>query len=454
MMLGMKSLERSSLSGQLMRISLPIMASNLLQTLYTMADTFFLGKLGKEALSAPSITQNVSNFIIVFGTAFSIAGTTMISQAYGANNKNRERLDFLASQVFLVNLIMSLVVMTTGVVLARPLLTIMRVPAGITFDYTMQYMVITFFTMPLLFGDFVLRTTLQGVGDSLTPLYVQGTAVLLNIILDPIFIFGFGPIPPLEVAGAAWATLLARSISCSISMILLFSGYKRVRVRLQLMRPHKATLSLLTRIGLPASIGQSISSLGFAVVQGMVNSFGPAVIAAFGIGNRIQSVFHMPAYGISQGVAILVGKKLGEGDPDGAASIAKRGMLISGVFISVGMTLVLIFGRHVILFFVNDTEVVHHGVRMFWYTAPSVVFFAFYTIVLGAFQGGGETRPVMTMNLVRLWALRVPLCSVLPLLFGLGSQGIWLGMLLSNTIVALWSLYLFRRGSWKVSLYS
>jgi Na+-driven multidrug efflux pump len=186
----------------------------------------------------------------------------------------------------------------------------------------------------------------------------------------------------------------------------------------------------------------------------MVNSFGPAVIAAFGIGNRIQSVFHMPAYGISQGVAILVGKKLGEGDPDGAASIAKRGMLISGVFISVGMTLVLIFGRHVILFFVNDTEVVHHGVRMFWYTAPSVVFFAFYTIVLGAFQGGGETRPVMTMNLVRLWALRVPLCSVLPLLFGLGSQGIWLGMLLSNTIVALWSLYLFRRGSWKVSLYS
>ena len=225
-------------------------------------------------------------------------------------------------------------------------------------------------------------------------------------------------------------------------------------VRPSLIKPHRPTLSLLVRIGFPASIGQSVSSLGFAVVQGMVNTFGPAVIAAFGIGNRIQSLFHMPAYGISQGVAILVGKKLGEGEPDEADALTRRGMLISGVFISIGMTLVLIFGRYVILFFVNDPDVALYGVQMFWYTAPSVICFAFYTIVLGAFQGGGETRPVMTMNIVRLWVLRVPLCYLLPMAFGLGTQGLWLAMLLSNLIVAVWAMILFHRGSWKVSLYA
>jgi putative MATE family efflux protein len=420
--------------------------------MYTLVDTYFLGKLGKEAISAPSITMNVSNFIIVFGTAFSIAGTTMISQALGADNHNRERIDFLASQVFLVNTVMSIMVMILGILLARPLMTLMQVPSGLTTQYTLTYMTITFLTMPLLFGDFVLRTTLQGTGDSLTPLYVQIIAVVLNIILDPLFIFGWGPINAMGVAGAAWATFIARSVSCSVSLYLLFVGYRRIRVRFSLMRPHRQTLTLLVRIGLPSSIGQSISSLGFAVVQGVVNSFGPAVIAAFGIGNRIQSIFHMPAYGLSQGTAVLVGKKLGEKDPESAAAIAKRSMIISGVFISIGMTLVLIFGRYVIRFFVDDPQVVHYGVQMFWYTAPSVVCFALYTVVLGAFQGGGETRPVMTMNLVRLWGLRVPLCYLLPIFFG--THGMWLAMLLSNAIVAAWALILYRRGSWKVSLYA
>ncbi|MDD3824274.1 MAG: MATE family efflux transporter, partial [Sphaerochaetaceae bacterium] len=182
--------DRSSLPKQLMLLSIPIMASNLLQTLYNMADAYFLGKLGKEAISAPSITMNVSNFLIVFGAAFSIAGTTMLSQAYGANRENRARHDFLASQIFLMNSLMSIVVTVAGVLLTKPLLMLMHVPSGITFDYTVQYMTITFLTMPFLFGDFILLGILQGIGDSLTPRYVQGVAVILNVVLDRIFIFG------------------------------------------------------------------------------------------------------------------------------------------------------------------------------------------------------------------------------------------------------------------------
>lgn len=441
-------LRKAPLMSELVKLSLPIMASNLLQTMYNMVDAYFLGKLGKEAISAPSIVSNISNFIIVFGVAFSVAGTTMLSQSYGNNPKNKERLDFLASQVFVVNTVMSIFVLVVGVVLANPLLTLMRVPSGITYHYTYQYMTITFLAMPLLFGDLILRGILQGVGDSLTPLFIQLGAVILNVILDPIFIFAF----KMEVAGAAWATFIARLVSCGVSFYILFKGSKGVKVRPSLFKPHKPTLSLMTKIGLPAAFGQSLSSLGFAVIQGVVNSFGPAVIAAFGVGNRVQSIFNMPGQGISQGVAIMVGKKLGEKESKEAEEVVRIGLWLIGIFIAIGMTLVLIYGRYIIIFFVNDSEVVAYGLEMFRFTTISVFFFSLYTVLLGAFQGGGRTRSIMALNLVRLWGLRVPLSYILPLAFNMGTNGIWIGMLTSNVVVTIWSFILYKRGSWKVTL--
>ncbi|NLA93427.1 MAG: MATE family efflux transporter [Spirochaetales bacterium] len=441
-------LRRAPLLTELIKLSLPIMASNLLQTMYNMVDAYFLGKLGKEAISAPSIVFNISNFIIVFGVAFSVAGTTMLSQSYGNNPDNKERLDFLASQVFVVNTFMSLVVLVLGLVLAHPLLTLMRVPSGLTYHYTYQYMTITYLAMPLLFGDLILRGILQGVGDSLTPLFIQLGAVVLNIILDPIFIF----VLKLEVAGAAWATLLARLVSCSISFYILFKGSKGVKVRPSLFKPHKPTLTLMAKIGLPAALGQSLSSLGFAVIQGVINFFGPAVIAAVGVGNRVQSIFNMPGQGISQGVAIMVGKKLGEEEPKEAEEVVRIGLWLIGIFIAIGMTLVLIYGRYIIIFFVNDPEVIAYGLEMFRFTTISVFFFSLYTVALGAFQGGGRTRSIMTLNLVRLWGLRVPLSYLLPLVFNMGTNGIWIGMLASNVLTTIWAFILYKRGSWKVTL--
>ncbi len=441
-------LRRAPLLTELIKLSLPIMASNLLQTMYNMVDAYFLGKLGKEAISAPSIVFNISNFIIVFGVAFSVAGTTMLSQSYGNNPDNKERLNFLASQVFVVNTFMSLVVLVLGLVLAHPLLTLMRVPSGLTYHYTYQYMTITYLAMPLLFGDLILRGILQGVGDSLTPLFIQLGAVVLNIILDPIFIF----VLKLEVAGAAWATLLARLVSCSISFYILFKGSKGVKVRPSLFKPHKPTLTLMAKIGLPAALGQSLSSLGFAVIQGVINFFGPAVIAAVGVGNRVQSIFNMPGQGISQGVAIMVGKKLGEEEPKEAEEVVRIGLWLIGIFIAIGMTLVLIYGRYIIIFFVNDPEVIAYGLEMFRFTTISVFFFSLYTVALGAFQGGGRTRSIMTLNLVRLWGLRVPLSYILPLVFNMGTNGIWIGMLASNVLTTIWAFILYKRGSWKVTL--
>ncbi len=434
---------------ELLILSMPIMLGNLLQVFYNTADAFFLGKLGKEAISAPSITMNISNFIIVFGVAFSVAGTTMIAQAYGNNSENKERLTLLASQVVLVNVCMSIIVTLVGFSPTHPLLNIMNVPEGLTYTYTYSYMSITFLSMPFFFLDLSLRSIFQGVGDSITPLYIQLVAVIVNMILDPIFIFGLGIIPSMEVFGAALATFLARMLSGLLALILLIKGKRGIRISLLKMRPHNPTLHLIAKIGLPSSIGQSISSLGFAVIQGSINSFGPVVIAAMGVGNRIQSFFHMPSQGISQGVSILAGNKLGNNEPDEAQKVVNTGLLLIGIFISIGMTLVLIFGKWVIIFFVDDPLVIKEGTFMFYITAPSVVIFSLFTILLGAFQAGGRTKDIMAMNVTRLWGLRVPLVYLIPAIFVIGSHGIYIAMLMSNVIITIWALHTFRKGLWK-----
>jgi Na+-driven multidrug efflux pump len=256
----------------------------------------------------------------------------------------------------------------------------------------------------------------------------------------------------MEVFGAAAATFIARFISGFISLTLLIKGKHGVRISWKGMKPHKPTLHLISKIGFPSGVGQSISSLGFAVIQGSINSFGPVVIAAMGVGNRIQSLFHMPSQGISQGVSILAGKKLGSNEPKEAQKVVNTGLLLIGVMISIGMALVLIFGKWVIIFFVNDPLVIEEGTVMFMFTAPSVVIFALFTVMLGAFQAGGQTKDIMTMNITRLWGLRVPLVYLIPALFSVGSHGIYMAMLASNVITTIWACYVFRKGRWKVNL--
>lgn len=439
----LERLEGRSIPYQLFAIALPIMAANLLQSLYNLADTYFLGSLGAEAVSAPSITNNISSFLIVFGMGFSLAGTTMIGQVYGRTKQRGEILDKLASQVFLINVSLSLVISIAGILITKPLCRLMSVPEGITFDFTVTYMRLMFVGIPFMFIDQILRSTMQGMGDTVTPLLIQSITVGLNFVLDPIFIFVFD----LGVAGAAHATNIARFISAFVSLIILFSGRKGIRVSFRNMRPDKAILSKIFRIGFPSAVGQAISNLGFAVIQGVTNSFGPAVIAAFGIGSKITNFFTMPAMGISQGVQVLASRKLGEGDFKSASKVVKVALISIAVFITIGMGLCMVKGELVMQFFVQDEDVIFYGQQYFDVVTFSVIVFGIYTVITGAFNAGGKTKYTMWANILRLWGVRVPFAYILPIFFG--TYGLWFSMFASNVIAFLALIYPFVKGKWK-----
>ena len=430
---------------KLIKLALPIMLGNFFQMLYNLADTFFLGKIGKEALSAPSISMNLIFFMIVFAFGFSNAGTTLISQSKGKGD--RDRMDFYLGQMTSLILAIAVLISILGIIFTDSLLVLMQVPED-TFEYTSSYLRIIFSGIPFMFMSFVLRSSLQGIGNSLTPLLVQSLTVVLNIILDPILIFGFGPVPSMTVRGAAYATVFSRIVASAVGVAILLRGRRGIKLKFRNMKPDRKAMKLLLKIGIPASVGQGISALGFTVLQGVVNSLGSAVIAAFGVGNRIIGLFNMPAMGISQATAVLVGQQLGAKNHSGAWKVVKHSFITIFVFITLSMSLTFFKGSSVVRFFVNDPEVIRHGVMLFRIVSPSVIFFAMFTVSTGVFQGAGDTKPVMIFNIIRLWGIRVPLVYILAAFTSLGAVSIWTGMFVSNLLVSIAGFILLSRGRW------
>ncbi|RKX88210.1 MAG: MATE family efflux transporter, partial [Spirochaetes bacterium] len=252
---------------KLIKLALPIMLGNFFQMLYNLADTFFLGKIGKEALSAPSISMNLIFFMIVFAFGFSNAGTTLISQSKGKGD--RDRMDFYLGQMTSLILAIAVLISILGIIFTDSLLVLMQVPED-TFEYTSSYLRIIFSGIPFMFMSFVLRSSLQGIGNSLTPLLVQSLTVVLNIILDPILIFGFGPVPSMTVRGAAYATVFSRIVASAVGVAILLRGRRGIKLKFRNMKPDRKAMKLLLKIGIPASVGQGISALGFTVLQGVV----------------------------------------------------------------------------------------------------------------------------------------------------------------------------------------
>jgi putative MATE family efflux protein len=341
----------------------------------------------------------------------------------------------------------SVLISIIGLIIAKPFLFLLQVPDE-AFTYTYQYITIIFSGLPFMFMLFIFQAAMQGLGDAVTPLFVQLFTVVLNIALDPVLIFGIGLFPELEVQGAAIATVFSRFTGSVISLIILVRGTKGLQLQLKYIKPEKKAVRLLFKIGLPASLGQGISALGFTVLQGVVNSFGTAVVAAFGIGTRVIGLFNMPAIGMARATTSLVGRCLGAKDQELAKKVLVQSAVSISVFITIGMTITFFFGASVMKFFVNEPDVIRHGVSMFRIISVSVVAFALFTVMTGALQGSGDTKPVMYLNIIRLWGFRVPLAFLLSLILNLGPLGIWIAMFISNFLTAVSGFIYIKRGSW------
>lgn len=439
----------NSMMKNLMHLAFPIMIGSAVETLYNLTDAFFLGRLGSAQVGAPSIAFNIVFFLTVFGIGLSNAGMTLVSQSKGKGSD--DKANHFMNQTTSLLAFVSIALALLGALLSKGLLKLLATPEEV-FVFALPYMRIVFLGLPFTFIYFSFQASFTAIGDSSSPIKVHLLAVVLNVILDPILIYGLGSWQGMGVSGAAIATVLSQFVGAALSVLVMVRGRSGLKLSWHNMRPNLESWKLLGRIGLPASLGQGLSAFGFTVLQGVVNFFGTSAIAAFGVGNRIMHLFDIPTQGLSGASASLVGRFLGAKDEKGSMTVVKAALLLVLIMEIPLLTLAFIYGGSLVRLFVNDPEAIRLGSIMFQVVSPSLLAFGLFFALSGAFQGAGDTKIILILAVVRLWLIRVPLAYFLAFNTSVGVLSIWIAMFASNFLTAIIGFLYYKKGKWQQAL--
>jgi putative MATE family efflux protein len=423
----------------LFRLAWPIVLTNLLQTIYNLTDAYFLGKLGTIEISAPTITFPIIFIILSLATGFSQAATSMIAQYVGM--KNKKMAEKSAAQVLLTVFVVAVVVTVLGISFASPILRLINVPEEL-FEPAYGYLSVMMLAVPMMFFGELLSSIFRGWGNSGITLQVMFLTVGLNIVLDPIFIFVLG----LGVKGAALATLIARTVTFVYFLYILLRNKTGFTVHMKDFKPDFRMIKKIFAIGLPGSIGQSVTAIGFTFIMGIVTGFGPAVISIYGIGNRVLSMVTMFAIGMSLATATMAGQFVGADKPEKAKETVRVSATITFFIVLTISTLLFFFGQYVTKFFINEQEVIDLGYHFFRLVAFSLPFFATMSVFQGALRGTGHTTLATTADMLRLWAVRIPLVIWLSEVYGF--NGIFYAMIISNISAMIIAYVFLKVGKW------
>ena len=435
---------RGNLKKTILTLALPIMLGNAIQTIYQVVDLFWVSRLadGDNAVAAINFVWPIIFVTIAFGIGINIAGTSIISQFTGLNREREARQ--VAGQLLSFSFVFSLTLGLLGFFWGRNLLMLTGAE-GAMLELSWQFLKIIFAGMPTMFVFFAFQSIKQGQGDTLTPMILAGSSVVLNIILDPIFMFTLN----MGISGAAWATVVSRALASFAGLYLIFATDNGLRVLPADLPFRLKILKKIVRVGLPAALGNSVEGLGFMVLNIFVLSFGSLTVAAFGIGNKINSLVLMPAMGIGMALAAIVGQNLGADQIDRATRAVIEAIKMAVLILAVGGGTLFFLAPLVVGIFTSDPVVLEQGIYYLRLISLSIPLMGIFQPFVGAFQGSGHTVTAMLITTGRLWGLRIPLILLLNNLTLLAEKSVWYAMAVSNLLICIVAFALFTRGHWK-----
>ena len=449
-------MRKQILEGDIIRTAMtlawPVMLSNAFQTVYNLTDAFWLGKMGPEAVAAPSIAWPIIFLLISLSGGFGIAGLALVSQYIGAGEP--EKANKAAGQLLTILLTASSIAAIVGFFLAESILKLMNVPEGIL-SGTTSYLKITFLGLPFMFSHFGFQALLRGYGDTRTPMILSVSSALVDTILDPFFIFGWLGLPAMGVTGAALTTVITRGVSGVIGMYLLFSGKVGIKLKLAHLKPDFHLMKRIFSIGLPSSIGQSGTALGFNLLTSLISTEDSVLggtgllLSAYGIGNRISSLVQIIIIGGVSALSTMVGQNIGADQTERVREIVKK-LFIAFIAMSIVESIFIYLLRIPIYqFFIDNESVISLGSTYITFFIPFIPFFTIFRLCTSVFEAAGKTRISMSLSLIRLWGMRILLSCIFYYVFKMGVNGIWLGLALGNLGAAILSIVLLSKSKWQ-----
>jgi len=431
----------------LIGLALPIVFANLMQTAYQLVDTFWVGRLGAEAVAAVSLSFPIIFLLISIGGGLAMAGTILVAQYKG--KEDSKQIDYISAQTLLMMVITSIIVSLVGYYISEPVMGLMGAEPEVL-PMAVSYLQISFIGLTFMFAYFVFQSLMRGVGNVKTPMYIVMFTVILNLFLDPLFIMGFGPVPGYGVAGAAIATVLTQGIAAIIGLILLFSGKYGIHLKWKNIKFDFKLIKKMFFLGFPASIAQSSRALGLTVMAFLVASFGTLITASYGIGARIFSFIIIPAMGISMATSTLVGQNIGAGKTERAERITRLSCIISFIILTALGIVFFIFAEQITAVFIpNDPAVIESGGLFLRIMALSFGFVGVHFTLNGTFTGAGKTGISMILSIVTFWVIQFPIAYILSKHTSLVEVGIWWSLPISNVLITIIAYIWYKKGTWK-----
>jgi putative MATE family efflux protein len=450
-------------------LALPIVLAQLLQVGYNLADTFWVGRLGQEAVSALSYSFPIVFLMISVAGGFTVAGTVLVAQNKGAGND--DRVNYVAGQTIAFVFLVAAAFSVLGYLLTPTLMSLVGAsPGSLEYALAVEYTRTIFVGIVFMFGFFVFQALLQGWGDTRTPLYLMALSVALNVLLDPFLILGFEGNVLLTslgleglqawafdltgfagfgVQGAAVATVFSRGVATALAMAWLFSGAVGIHLSVDDLRLDAGMVKRIVALGAPASVEQSTRALGITVLTALVAFAGDDAVAALGIGNRINSLVFLPALGLARGTETVVGQNLGSDQTERARrAVGYSSGIIVGVLALAGV-LAYAFAEPITAVFIpGEPAVIDLGAEYLRIIGPTFLFIGVFQVVQGGFRGSGSTRTAMVFAILSLWAFRLPPAYLLLEVLDMGATGVWYAIALSNVLAMLAAVAWFLRGTW------
>ena len=435
-----------SLNRAVLLLAVPMVLEMIMESLFAISDVFWVSHLGRNAVAVVGITESVMTLIYAVAIGISFAATAIVSRRIG--EKDPEAAAQAAGQILLLGVTLSAGLGLLLGYFADDILRLMGaddaiVTLGTDFARIMLGGNVTVFMI------FLINAIFRGAGDAVLAMRTLWLANALNIVLGPCFIFGWGPFPELGVTGAALATNIGRGVGVLYQLWHLAGINRRIRVRLHHLRPAADLLGSIMTTAWNGVAQLLISTTSWVGLFKILSTFGSASLAGFTIAMRVVAFALMPAWGLANAGATLVGQNLGAGRPDRAEAAIRIATRFNMMFLGIGGVLFIVFARPIVAAFTDDPEVLREGVRALWIVSLAFPLYAAGMCLEAAFNGAGDTWTPTRLNFFCFWLGQIPVAWLLSSVFGLGPTGVFIAVPLSFSALTASSAWLFVRGKWK-----
>lgn len=441
-----RDLTQGNLRRTIVILAIPMILEMLMESLFGIVDMFFVARLGVDSLATVALTE--SCLVLVFGIAMGLSMATTAFVARRIGEKDPAGAAVAAVQAIAVGVLLSIVVGAVGILYAPNVLAIMGAsPSVIQIGST--YTRILLGGSATIFLLFLINAIFRGAGDPALAMRALWFANLINIVLDPCLINGWGPFPRLNVMGASVATTTGRGLGVLFQLWMLFGGKSRIRVFARQLRIDLAILWRLLRVSFTGILQFLIATASWTALVRICASFGSVGVAGYTVAIRIFLFVLLPCWGLANAAATLVGQNLGAKKPERAEDAVYRTGRYAMIYMGSIAVVFLLFANQLAAFFTPDTAVQNVASDCLRFISVGNICYAWGMVLVQAFNGAGDTRTPSLINFFCYWCFQIPLAWTLAVALHWGPRGVFTAIPSAETAMTISSLLLFRRGAWK-----